>query len=331
MGQEQRTNPYVDLLVTSLPDEVEVNWFSWRRALLTRYDAFHLHWPEALAGAQRPAWIRILLVLALVVRLKVFRTPIIRTVHNITPHDAGDRASAALLNLLDRVTSFRVVMNPQHLARFDGNTRLIPHGHYRSAYPLCQNVAPLDGHLLVFGQLRPYKRIESVLNAFRDVPDPAWRLTVAGAAPDNAYLLQLREIAAADPRISIQAEAVDVSKIGELFARHSLVVLPYGEDGNSGAALLALSLARPVLLPASEASTLLSDEVGEGWVRVFTPPLDGSALVHAMRKHAHPSSEPDLSGRDWDRIAAQHLQVYEAARSVRRDRLSWSKRRPAKP
>ncbi len=44
------TNPYVVMLreaLTATPG-LEVLTFSWRTALLGRYDVFHVHWPETI-------------------------------------------------------------------------------------------------------------------------------------------------------------------------------------------------------------------------------------------------------------------------------------------
>ena len=75
-----RTNPYVSQLHESLRAAgVDVRPFSWRTALLGRYDVVHLHWPEILLGGSdtvRAAARRALTAL-FVVRLAVCRTPVV--------------------------------------------------------------------------------------------------------------------------------------------------------------------------------------------------------------------------------------------------------------
>jgi beta-1,4-mannosyltransferase len=45
---DDTTNPYLVQLLRALPDTVEVRYFSVCDALLSRYDLFHVHWPEYL-------------------------------------------------------------------------------------------------------------------------------------------------------------------------------------------------------------------------------------------------------------------------------------------
>jgi beta-1,4-mannosyltransferase len=50
------TNPYLVMLrdaVAAVPG-VEVRTFTWRGALLDRYDVFHVHWPEILVSGHSP-------------------------------------------------------------------------------------------------------------------------------------------------------------------------------------------------------------------------------------------------------------------------------------
>jgi len=79
------TNPYVVQLIRSLREAgVDVRAFSWRAALTSRYDVFHVHWPEILARGNTPlrTLARQVALLALLIRLRVTRTPIVRTLHN---------------------------------------------------------------------------------------------------------------------------------------------------------------------------------------------------------------------------------------------------------
>ena len=94
-----------------------------------------------------------------------------------------------------------------------------------------------------------------------------------------------------------------------------LVVLPYREMHNSGAALLALSLATPVLVPDNPVTRALAREVGEEWVRTYRGEVTAEALVEALChvRQIPPGCRPDLSARDWATAVRSHLAVYEAA------------------
>src|SRR3954447_7502090 len=84
-------NPYISLLAESLRARgARVQFFTWRRALLGRYSVLHAHWPEYLVWHRRflvrTAYQMGAAVLAL--RLRLQQRPVVRTVHNRTPHDA---------------------------------------------------------------------------------------------------------------------------------------------------------------------------------------------------------------------------------------------------
>ena len=64
---------------------VDLIRFTWRSALTAKYDVFHFHWPEALLDGRSPArrWGKQLAFRMLLIRLRITRIPIVRTVHNM--------------------------------------------------------------------------------------------------------------------------------------------------------------------------------------------------------------------------------------------------------
>ena len=99
-----------------------------------------------------------------------------------------------------------------------------------------------------------------------------------------------------------------------------LVVLPYRHMHNSGAALTALSLSRPVLVPDNAVNRDLAAEVGPGWVITFEGDLDADDLRRALEEARRPdrADAPDLSRRDWALAAPAHLAAYRRAVEIRR-------------
>ena len=89
------TNPYVVMLADSLRalPTVEVRYFSWKTALLSRYDVFHAHWPEILASGRSPLrkLVRQALFVLLLLKLRITRTPAVRTLHNLHLPDGISR------------------------------------------------------------------------------------------------------------------------------------------------------------------------------------------------------------------------------------------------
>jgi beta-1,4-mannosyltransferase len=308
-------NPYVHLLLDAVSSGATVHYFSWKFALLGKYDAFHVHWPETLL--RRPTLkgrvaCRVFLSL-LLAKLAVTRTPIIRTEHNLRPHESGDRIENAILNLLDRRAAAWVVMNnnseqPAHKLHH------IPHGHYRDWYEVPASADRKPGRLLNFGLIRPYKGVEDLVEAFKDLPESSGlELSIMGNPQTPEAGDALREVVGATPGITTDLRHVPAEDLAAAVAEASLVVLPYRAMHNSGALLLALSLGTPVLVPKNEMTDALAAEVGEQWVQRFEGPITAETLVSASTATEAIEGTPDLSRREWPEIGRMHVRTYRLA------------------
>lgn len=321
------TNPYIVMLraaVEAVPD-VELRTFSWRRALLGRYDVFHAHWPEILVfGHSRlKSLIRQGLFAGLLLRLIMRRVAVVRTVHNIELPDPMTVLQARLLRAFDRLTVLRIKINPTTELRSDQEAVTIPHGHYRDWFERYPRPESIPGRIGYFGLIRRYKRVESLLVAFAEACDN-WSLRIAGSPSDHDLRARIGELASADERILAQLAYVDDAEIVQLVGEAQLIVLPYREMHNSGALLTTLSLDRPVLVPANEVNARIAEEVGPGWVLQYRGELTAEKLRESMRevREVPRSSRPDLSARDWAEAGQNHAAAYRRAIAMRRVRPS---------
>lgn len=312
------SNPYTRLLVDSLPtDRVQTIYFGWRRAFSAKFDVFHVHWPELLFKHRWPIvrWAKCVLFAAFIMRLRLSRTAIVRTVHNLSPHDSVGRFEGAAIRFLDRNTTLRIVMNEATPVPDDQATVLIPHGHYRTWYTEPGANSSVPGRLLTFGLIRAYKGIDDLVAAFRSSLDEAISLTIAGRADAEATAQRVRYLAGNDSRIELRMEFLPDSELEAEISAASLVVLPYREIHNSGVALLALSLNRPILVRESPSTMLLRDEFGPAWVRLFAGDLTSDVLEQALRDTdgLAAASRVDMESRDWARLATLLVAAYEEA------------------
>ncbi|WP_345712778.1 glycosyltransferase, partial [Kineococcus glutinatus] len=285
------TNPYLSLLLRSLPPDVRARTFSWRHALLGRYDVLHVHWPEVLLRGSTPARTaaRRAAFAVLLARLALGGPALVRTVHNPAPHERGGPLERLLLAAADRATDLTVHLTPATAGtvRPAAPAVLVPHGHYRGWYVPPPGVRPVPGRFLHVGLLRPYKDVDGLLAAFRELGgrDGAGgpvELRIAGACPDPALAGRITAAAAADPGVDVLLRHLDDAELAAEVAAAELVVLPYARMQNSGALLLALSLDRPVLVPSNEVTRALAEEVGPGWVHLFTGRLGAADLRRAL-------------------------------------------------
>lgn len=313
------TNPYLVLLLRSLGDEADVATFSWRTALLGRYDVLHLHWPEVLVERRTTSrsLVSALLLGAVLVRCRLTGRAVVRTAHNVRPHESPARSSAAVLRLCDRWTTAWIRLNDTTPTPAGALAVTIPHGHYRDWYR-ARGVDPEPGRLLTFGLLRPYKGVEDLLAAFAAVEDPALVLRLAGRPTDPGIAEAVHAAAAADPRVSARLDHVPDDDLVDEVERAALVVLPYRDLHNSGALLLALSLDRPVLVPRNAVTDALAAEVGEAWVQRYDGALGPGHLAAAQDAVRGLAGRPDLSGREWPEIGRRHADLFHAVASRRR-------------
>lgn len=297
--------------------------FSWPRALLGRYDVFHAHWPETLV---RHPWrvrrtLRRLATAALLVRLRHRRTPVVRTLHNLAPHEPGDRVEGRLLARLDDLVAAYVRLNDRTPAPDrDVPVTTIPLGHYVERFAPFGRPDPEPGLLVYAGFVRPYKGVEELIDAFAALPSGSpWRLRIVGRPTDAAHGDRVAARAAAVGGVTTRLVTVpDADLVAEL-ASAEVVVLPYRQLHNSAMLMAALSVGRPVVVPATPTTRDLAAEVGPGWVTTYEGPLDGEVLAAALATaRAAPRPRPPvLEGRDWATHARRHAEVYASVVSER--------------
>ena len=296
--------------------------FSYRAALLGRWDVFHVHWPESLLRHpnRRVRRRRRVQFALLVLRIVVVRAPVVRTVHNVRPHGRPTCGAVAPTPARPPGEHLRPAES-RHEAAGLVPTVTIPHGHYerqlrrrRSWNGRPEVPVVLRLHQALQGGGGPARRP-------RATDDPALRLTVAGKPATDAMRAAIEEAARSDTRVDLQS-AIRPRRRTER-AHHCLVggrpaISRYDQ---SGVVLAALSRRRPVLVQRNPVTLALRDEIGR--------------LDHAVRPAAgrHGSdrgleratardstSRPDLSGRSWPEVAARYADVYRALINDRRGR-----------
>lgn len=321
------TNPYIVQLHRALErtDGVEPVLFSYGRAFRGGYDVVHLHWPETLLAGRRPVT-RVAhraAALAFLLRTRLARVPLVRTVHNLELPTGLGRFDTAWLRLVERWTTLRVTINE--------TTPLAPglagvtvlHGHYRDWFASVPRSEAVPGRLAYAGLVRRYKNVDGLVRAFRAAraADPTLSLHVAGNPSSEELARSVRDAAEGDEAVRLDLRFLDDAALVDVVTSAELVVLPYRHMHNSGTALLALSLDRPVLVPDNATTRALATEVGPGWVQTFTGELDAAALRTALeRVRADAVGTPDLSAREWDDAGRAHRAAYRHALHLRRGR-----------
>jgi beta-1,4-mannosyltransferase len=292
-----RTSPhnrYVELFAAAF-EKVgwEVGTLDWRIAPVLAGRLMILHWPDEFyaspdARSRLLSWARIALMAA---SRRLFGVRWIWVVHNLVPHDQHTAVPGlwraftteldGLVFLSSRSRATLVSERPDLSALPHLVTR---HGDYRAGAltPPSPWQRPKGTTRLQFiGQVRPYKNLETLVEAAR-LLDAAIELGVAGFATTD-FAAELRRKSAGVPalHLDLRSAPLDEIELERIIDGTDAVILPYRQILNSGAALLALSRNRPVIAPALGGLLELRDAVGAQWVYLYEGELTRSVLEDA--------------------------------------------------
>jgi beta-1,4-mannosyltransferase len=333
--------PYNVLLYRSMQTlGATVEEFSAWRILWNRYDIVHLHWPEyCVNGRGVPAslfWSCALFAAMCWVRLR--GSKVIWTVHNLQSHLQQHPGieryfwkifTAILSGYIGLTETGAERARHRYPALRSKRGFIIPHGNIRDAYPgieisredarLSLGIAQSSKVVVFFGSVERYKGITELVEAFSTLNDHRAFLYVAG----KCYLTpqeraHIEHIAATDSRVRLRLEYIPDADAASYIRASDMVVLPFRKILNSGSAVLALSLDRPVLVPARGAMPDLQQFAGAEWVRLYSGELSSrtlqqhldAAIDDAAKRGRCRALESGWAGLDWKDLAQLTLNAY---------------------
>jgi glycosyltransferase involved in cell wall biosynthesis len=259
-------------------------------------------------------------------RLLPAQRPRLATAHYVLPPKPSRRQVASARGLFGRMDA--VVAHSEHgAARLrdevgvdPDRVRVIPHGAFDyltnlpEEKPLPAELQGAEGAvILFFGLLRPYKGLDTLLTAFREVEGA--ELWIVGNPRMDVD--PLRRLAAEAPgRVRFVTRFVEEAEIPPVFRRADLVVLPYRDAEHSGVLYTALAFGKPLVLSAVGGFP----EVAATGAARLVPPADPRALARALIELlADPSARDELAKAareaaddvySWDAIATRTLTLY---------------------
>jgi beta-1,4-mannosyltransferase len=213
-------NPYVRLMraaieAAGVPCQVGRDFgLPWLRAHRGQTDVVHIHWLEMLYQYPRlgQRLRRSISVVAAMVLARLWGIRLVYTVHNLTPHEQPHPIWSSLVdwfifNLADAIHVHDSVMAEQVARRYKRRrgVYIVAHGNYIGAYPdECTRedarrrleIHPEALVYLFLGQLRRYKGIEALLNAYEAIRTETSVLLIAGRARDEEYGQEVEAAAA---------------------------------------------------------------------------------------------------------------------------------------
>ncbi len=185
-------------------------------------------------------------------RLRARGIPTTFICHNLFDHDSGRVRRGLTRALLAQGSGYLVHSREQaEILRRElpGRPVLVhPHPTY-DRFPPPARALPRRGRLelLFFGFIRPYKGLETLIEALALLDDHDVHLCVVGEPWCDPDALRSRIAAAGAPNVELHLEYVGDAQAADFFARADLVVLPYRAATGSGVAAVAYHYERPVL------------------------------------------------------------------------------------
>ncbi|HVD37883.1 MAG TPA: glycosyltransferase family 4 protein [Solirubrobacterales bacterium] len=270
-----------------------------------------------------------LTVPALDVRLLPPRRQQVMTAHYILPPRPSHRQVSSARRVFGAMDA--IVAHSEHgAARLRdevgidaAKVRIIPHGAFDYLTKLPEEEplpAELEGAegpvVLCFGLLRPYKGIETLIEAYGQTKDAAGaELWIVGNPRMDVEPLR-RRAREVDGRVRLVPRFVDEAEIPAIFRRADLVVLPYLDAEHSGVLYTALAFGKPLLLSAVGGFP----EVGETGAAHLVPPGDTEALAAALEEllgdeaaraeMAAAATRAAAGPYSWDEAARKHIDLY---------------------
>ena len=307
--------------------KAEIEEFSYFRSLFRRADLFHVHWPDETLNSRGRGkhLIKVPLFLAYVFLCKLFRRPIVWTVHNVATHEAQSAVFQRILwGIFLPAVDWAVHLCPASIPAMPSLRRgsIVPHPNYCAVYERFvqeYNQAHSGSHaerefrISCFGLLRPYKGLENLIGVFARWDQPNARLRIGGAPISREIGESLTQLAKPDPRASVTLGELDQRELAELVLESDVIVLPYTRIMNSGVAAAALSLGRPILAPAAGCILYYHEKLGDDWVMTYDGDLEPRHLDLAFQRFSSRdrSRRPDLSFMDPKRIASAIVDIYQ--------------------
>jgi len=306
-----------------------LNPLSWiRTAFLTSTSVVHLQWWSLPLA---PVYLVILLL------LKLKKKKIIFTVHNVVPHEKSpiDQWLTSMVLSFGNKFIVHTEDSREKLAKafqISKDRISVIHMPVHDMYPAAEltdeeirvkhQLPPAGPVLLFFGNIRPYKGLDTLIKAMPDVVEacPGAHLLVAGQSWgnwDKSYGQTIRSLGLGDSVTEI-LDYVPMSEVAELFEVTDLIVLPYKHfDAQSGIGNVALATKKPLVVTrVGGLEELVQDE------RAVCPPEDVPALAQTitrvltdvdLRKKLAMDSAHLGKLYSWSGAAAKTIKVYEAS------------------
>jgi glycosyltransferase involved in cell wall biosynthesis len=266
---------------------------------------------------------------------------IVYTVHNVLPHDTGERHRRLyqrLYTLADRLICHDAAAKQRLVERFGqeaSRISIVPHGQLHA--PESRNTQPEARRRLGFsayecvvlwqGILAPYKGVGFLLDAWRTVSaaNPQARLAVVGGG-DERVAREIRdkvESLGLNGSVRLELRFITVPELEDFHSAADILVYPYADATTSGALMTGIGFGKAIIAtrtPAFEQILQHDDNallISYGDTNEFSGELNrligDTDLRRRLGERLRRSKDQITS---WETIAAMTASCYAAASEV---------------
>ena len=329
-----RANPYQRMLYAPHAEEMEFCAGTIDAALREirisehpQDHIFHLHWLNFLFSDEMTTEQAQAAAGLFVSKIEAFKAcggTVTWTIHNTISHEVVYReVEIALSRRLTELADVLHFHSPSSIAEVaeafpipQEKVRFARHGHFIGAYPdmLSRGLArqylglePDDDVILFTGQVRAYKGIELLIEAFRSVlaERPNLKLVIAGAARGDPLANLAEPLSPFEQsRLKVVNRYIDDSELQVFLRAGDFAVFPYRKILTSSSLMLALTFELPVIMPDVG---MARDALGESGAGIL---YDGSVaeLQSAIQQMLAAKDDGRLAelGKEARRVAGTH-------------------------
>lgn len=297
----------------------------WMTCFRLRKNVDVVHW-------QCSTYPRLILGLMKVIPFK--RIPWVYTVHNVLPHETNESS----LDLYGKTyrqmrglifhTEYSRHTFQQTFPRIDAATAIIPLGEYsfllgRNEYSVRASEQPV---ILFFGNIRPYKGLDILIQAMPDLRKrvPEARLIIAGQTmgsfePYENLIRELNLQSCVETRFGY----IPDEEIPALLQSAAVAALPYRDIDQSAALMVMVAYGKAIVATRVGG---IPEVIRDGETGLLVPPNDPRALTDAVAgllldrvraERLGNNARADAYDRfSWERIAKQTLSFYQKVSSL---------------
>lgn len=306
-----------------------------RGLIRERPDILHLHWLHAFYEARSGLFSALKMGLSMLglAAAKLAGVRLVWTVHNLTHHENPrpllDKSfTAFVIRRADALIAHCPTAQRHVIEKFgledDSRIHVIPHGHYVDAYAneigraearSKLGIPDDDVVLLFFGQVRPYKGVLELVDAFVALNRRGVRLMIVGKPLTEESVVTLKQRVDGHEQITFRPGFVPDEDVQVYMNACDTVVLPYRDVLTSGAAVLAMSFGRACIAPRlgcikdwldGNGAFLYDADRPGGLLRAMEAAIERRADLPGMGAH-----NLELASEwDWSHVAEATLAVY---------------------